>query len=157
MIKLVRTNSGDPNFKGLVKLLDAGLAIVDGEEHLFYSQFNKIDKIRYVVLAYEDEKPVGCGAIKEFGKRTMEVKRMYVLPESRKQGVALKILNELEIWSGELSCNRCLLETGKRQPEAIGLYLKNGYKQIPNYGQYTEVENSVCFEKKLKQTRTKIV
>lgn len=150
MIRLIRTNSENPHFIKLVKLLDAGLAIVDGDDHSFYSQFNKIDKIRYVVVAYDNEMPVGCGAIKEFESGTMEVKRMYVSPEVRKQGIASKILNELEIWSLELSCNKCILETGKRQPEAIGLYKKSGYKQIPNYGQYDGVENSVCFEKILK-------
>lgn len=151
MINLTRTNSEDTVFIKLVKLLDAGLALVDGDDHTFYSQFNKIDKIRYVVVAYENEKPVGCGAIKEFEPGTMEVKRMYVSPEARKKGIASKILNELEVWSVELTCSKCLLETGKRQPEAIDLYRKNGYKQIPNYGQYTNVENSVCFEKILKQ------
>jgi putative acetyltransferase len=151
MITLIRTNSENEDFLKLVRLLDAGLAIVDGDDHSFYSQFNKVDKIRYVVLAYEDQNPVGCGAIKEFEPGTMEIKRMYVSPENRKKGIASKILNELEIWSMELSCSKCILETGKRQPEAIGLYKKSGYWIIPNYGQYANVENSVCFEKTLKQ------
>jgi putative acetyltransferase len=150
MITLTRTNSENEDFLKLVRLLDAGLAIVDGDDHSFYSQFNKIDKIRYVVVAYENEKPVGCGAIKEFEPGTMEVKRMYVSPDDRKKGIASKILTELEIWSLDLSCGKCILETGKRQPEAISLYKKNGYKQIPNYGQYADVKNSVCFEKNLK-------
>jgi putative acetyltransferase len=151
MIRLSRTNSEDPDFIKLVKLLDTGLAIVDGEDHSFYSQFNKIDKIRHVVVAYENEKPVGCGAIKEFEPGTMEVKRMYVSPDERKKGIASRILNELENWASELSCTMFILETGKRQPEAIGLYTKSGYKQIPNYGQYAGVENSVCFEKVLRK------
>jgi putative acetyltransferase len=151
MISLIRTGSENEDFKKLVKLLDAGLAIVDGDDHSFYSQFNKIDRIRYVVVAYENEKPVGCGAIKEFEPGSMEVKRMYVSPAVRNKGIASKILNELERWSVELSCRKCILETGKRQPEAIGLYKKNGYVAIPNYGQYANVENSVCFEKILKK------
>ena len=90
MIKLQRTNSENHDFRGLVKLLDAALAIVDGKDHAFYSQFNKIDNIRYVIVAYEDEKAVGCGAIKEYGQNTMEVKRMYVSPENRKKGYRLE-------------------------------------------------------------------
>jgi GNAT superfamily N-acetyltransferase len=147
MIKLKRTNSENRDFIELVKLLDKALAIVDGKDHGFYSQFNKIDNIRYVIVAYEDEKAVGCGAIKEFGQDTMEVKRMYVSPENRKKGIASEILNELEKWAHELSYGKCILETGKRQYEAIGLYKKSGYKLIPNYGQYANVENSLCFEK----------
>lgn len=149
MISLIRTHSDNPDFVRLVKFLDADLAKTDGEDHSFYSQFNKIDKIKYVVLAYENEKPIGCGAIKEFGADAMEVKRMYVSPEGRRRSIATKILVELENWAHELSFSKCILETGKRQHEAIGLYVKNGYKTIPNYGQYAGVPNSLCFEKKL--------
>jgi putative acetyltransferase len=150
MIKTIRTNSDNPDFIELVKLLDADLAIRDGEDNVFYSQFNKIDNIRYVVVAYNSEKPVGCGAIKEQASKTMEVKRMFVSPGSRNKGIASIILSELENWARELSYSKCVLETGKRQPEAIGLYKKNGYKLITNYGQYAGVGNSVCFEKELK-------
>ncbi|MCP2043180.1 GNAT family N-acetyltransferase [Pontibacter sp. HSC-36F09] len=149
MLYLKRTDSNDPDFVALVKLLDADLAIRDGEEHAFYAQYNKIDKIKHVVLAYEDEEPLGCGAIKEFEPGTMEVKRMYVSPEGRNKGIATIILAELEVWAREISFEKCILETGKMQPEAIRLYKKNGYQQIPNYGQYAGVENSVCFEKVL--------
>jgi GNAT superfamily N-acetyltransferase len=130
-----------------VKFLDAELAVADGEEHLFYSQFNKLDKIRYVVLAFEDEKAVGCGALKEYDSNTMEIKRMFVSTSGRGRGIATGILTELEKWAHELSFGKCILETGKKQPEAIGLYKKNGYTLIPNYGQYEGIENSLCFEK----------
>jgi GNAT superfamily N-acetyltransferase len=88
--------------------------------------------------------------MKEFSPNIMEVKRMYTLPECRGKGIAAKILNELEKWATELSCKKCVLETGKKQPEAVALYKKNGYKLIPNYGQYAGIENSLCFEKELK-------
>lgn len=149
MINIIRTSSDNHDFIELVKLLDAELEKVDGEDHSFYAQFNKIDKIKYVVLAYENNIPSGCGAIKEFSPNTVEIKRMYVSPERRKKGIATNILSELENWASELSYTRCILETGKRQPEAIGLYKLNGYKLIPNYGQYAGVENSLCFEKKI--------
>jgi len=131
----------------LVKLLDADLAERDGDDHAFYHQFNKIDVIKHVVVLYENEKPIACGAIKEFDATAMEVKRMYTSPESRGKGIATKILSELEKWTKELSYEKCVLETGKRQPEAIQLYTKSGYKMVSNYGQYAGIENSVCFEK----------
>jgi GNAT superfamily N-acetyltransferase len=149
MINIIRTSSENHDFIELVKLLDADLAIRDGDKHAFYDQFNKIDDIRYVVVAYENNKPAGCGAIKEYEPYSMEVKRMYVLPENRKKGIASVILAELEGWASELSYSKCILETGKGQPEAIELYKKNGYTLIPNYGQYAGVENSLCFEKRL--------
>jgi putative acetyltransferase len=149
MINIIRTSSDNHDFIELVRLLDDDLAIRDGDKHTFYDQFNKIDNIRYVLVAYENNIPAGCGAIKEYKPDSMEVKRMYVLPENRKKGIASKILDELEIWASELFYSRCILETGKGQPEAIELYKKKGYKLIPNYGQYAGVENSLCFEKRL--------
>lgn len=150
MITTIRTDSDNQDFIQLVKHLDADLTERDGEDHSFYAQFNKIDKIKYVVVAYENSQLAGCGAIKEYAPTIMEVKRMYTAPEARGKGIATKVLTELEIWAAELSYEKCILETGKKQPEAIALYEKNGYKLIPNYGQYAEVENSVCFEKVLK-------
>lgn len=150
MITLHRTDSTNIDFIELVGALDAELALRDGGEHSFYAQFNTIDKIRYVVVAYEDEQAVGCGAIKEFTPGVMEVKRMYTLPVYRGKGIAAKVLVELERWAAELDYEKCVLETGKRQPEAIALYEKSSYRVIPNYGQYVGVENSVCFEKKVK-------
>jgi GNAT superfamily N-acetyltransferase len=150
MIRVIRTDSDNQDFIDLVEHLDADLAERDGSDHPFYAQFNKINKIKYVVVAYENSRPVGCGAIKEYAPNTMEIKRMYTLPENRGMGIATKVLTELEIWAAELSYEKCILETGKKQPEAIGLYKKSGYKLIPNYGQYAEIGNSVCFEKNIK-------
>jgi GNAT superfamily N-acetyltransferase len=67
----------------------------------------------------------------------------------RGRGIASKVLRELETWAGELSYKKCILETGIRQQEAVGLYKMNRYVIIPNYGQYAGIENSVCFEKEL--------
>ena len=150
MINLVRTTSDDKDFRSLVKQLDDYLAELDGEEHAFYNQLNKIDKLNHVVVAYEADKPIGCGAIREHAPGIMEVKRMYTLEDQRGKGVATKILNELEKWAAEMFCNKCVLETGKRQPDAVELYKKRGYKVIPSYGQYVQVENSVCFEKEIR-------
>lgn len=150
MIKIIRTNSDNPDFIELVKCLDAYLAKIDGDEHAFYNQFNKTSKMKCVVLAYDDDKPTGCGAIREYTPGIMEIKRMYTTPESRGKGIATRVLTELEIWATELSCEKCILETGKRQTEAVSLYKKNGYRLIPNYGQYLKIENSICFEKEIK-------
>ncbi|MFS4491470.1 GNAT family N-acetyltransferase [Maribacter sp. 2308TA10-17] len=149
MINLLRTDSKNPDFISLVAQLDADLGARDGDEHAFYHQFNSIDNLNHVVVLYKNEIPVGCGAIKTFDDTSMEVKRMYVPPTERGKRYATKILDALEQWVFELGNTRCVLETGKRQPEAIALYEKNGYRRIANYGQYIGIENSVCFEKKL--------
>ena len=149
-IELVQTNSEHPDFIELVRSLDADLAVRDGEEHSFYAQYNKINLIKHAVVAYDDSIPVGCGAIKEYEPEVIEVKRMFTMTNQRGKGIASIVLKELERWALELGYFKCILETGKRQPEAIALYKKNGYTIIPNYGQYAKVKNSVCFEKMLK-------
>ena len=149
MIRLIRTDSGNKDFVALVKLLDAELAELDGDEHVFYAQLNKTDKIKTVIVAYENDKPVSCGAIREYSPTVTELKRMYTLSEYRAKGIATKVLIELEKWASELSYQKCILETGWRQPDAIRLYEKNGYERISNYGKYAGIVNSVCFEKNI--------
>ncbi len=146
-MKLIRTNSGNLDFIKLIKSLDLYLAEKDGDEHSFYDQFNKIDQIKYVVVVYENQIPIGCGALKQYDEQSIEIKRMYTSPKSRGKGIASVILKALEEWSLELSYKKCILETGIKQVEAIGLYKKNGYKIITNYGQYLNKEASKCFEK----------
>ncbi len=116
MIILKRTTSDDRDFRDLVALLDRDLAIRDGDEHAFYAQFNKIDMIKNALVAYMENKAVGCGAFKEYDAQTVEIKRMYVLPEYRGQKIAADILSELELWAAEMHYAACILETGKKQP-----------------------------------------
>ena len=125
MIKIVRTDSGDNDFIELVKLLDAYLAEKDGVEHAFYDQYNKVFDIRFVVVAYQGNLAVSCGAIKEIAEAVMEVKRMFTLPEHRGNGFAGMVVKELEKWAAELGCKKCLLETGRGQAEAISLIKKS--------------------------------
>ena len=147
MIKLKRTDSKNNHFINLVAFLDADLKIRDGVEHNFYDQFNKIDGLKNVVIAFENEVALGCGAFKIHENSVVEIKRMYVSPIGRRKGIASKVLTELENWAQELNFKKCILETGKQQPEAIELYKKCGYSITANFGFYENVENSVCFEK----------
>jgi putative acetyltransferase len=149
MIRTVRTDSSDTDFQQLVVLLDADLKTRDGADHEFYHQFNAITHLKNAIVAYKDEIPAACGAFKEFSADAVEIKRMYVKPLYRGQGIANTVLAELEKWAAELAYKTCVLETGKKQPEAIRLYEKSGYTRIPNYGQYVNVENSVCMRKEI--------
>lgn len=148
-IRLVRTNNSDPDFIALVDKLNAELAVYDGEDHAFYHQYNGLEDIKHILVAYLGDLPIGCGAMKTFSDSKMEVKRMYTTKGHRNKGVAIQILSELEEWAAVLGYSHTILETGLRQVEAIGLYSKAGYSLIENYGQYAGVENSRCFEKKL--------
>ncbi|HSK13760.1 MAG TPA: GNAT family N-acetyltransferase [Phnomibacter sp.] len=146
---MLRTNALHPDLIALVRELDAYLRVIDGEEFGFYTQFNQLENIHHAVVVYDGEIPVACGALKQYAPGVMEVKRMFTRPAFRGKGMARRVLHELETWAKELGYERCILETGIRQPDAVALYTKAGYTVIPNYGQYEGVENSVCFGKDL--------
>jgi putative acetyltransferase len=152
--RLLPTNSSHPDFHALIALLDEYLKTTDGDEHSFYAQYNKVDKIGHVVIAYQGDFAVGCGAFKEIEKGTIEIKRMFVRSECRKQGIAQLLLKKLETWAAELNYQTSILETGKKQVAAIRLYQHYGYQIIPNYGQYQNAENSVCMSKPLRPPST---
>ena len=142
-----RTDSSHTDFQNLVKLLDADLAIRNGDEHSFYDQFNKIDNIKNCIVIYIDEKPAACGAFKKFSEDTVEIKRMYTHPDFRKRGLATAIVQELESWAKESGYAKAVLESSLEQNEALSVYEKSGYCRIPNYGQYIGIDKSVCYEK----------
>lgn len=142
-----RTTSDNDDFVSLITLLDEDLAIRDGEDHAFYAQFDTLDHIKNVVVCYQGNHAVGCGAFKPYNNSTAEIKRMFVRPDFRGQGIAKGILSELENWASEYGFTNCILETGTNNPQAIQLYTKSGYTFIPNYDQYENVVTSICLGK----------
>ncbi|WP_283685446.1 GNAT family N-acetyltransferase [Dysgonomonas sp. Marseille-Q5470] len=147
---ITRTDSSNKDFIELIPYLDAELDAMDREAHTICSQYNGVEAIKNVVLAYSEGIVVGCGAIKKYSEDTMEVKRMFVRPECRGKSIASNVLKELEVWALELGYSICILETSYKLSDAIRLYEKSGYMQIPNYDQYENVDTSRCFCKKLK-------
>lgn len=147
MIQLIRTTSKNEAFIDLVKFLDADLKIRDGDDHDFYNQYNAIDTLKHVIVAYLNGEAVGCGAFKQMEHDAVEIKRMYVNPNHRGNKIATKVVVGLELWVQESGFKKILLETGTSMPEAVGLYKKCGYQVIENYGQYKAIDTSICFQK----------
>jgi GNAT superfamily N-acetyltransferase len=147
MIILKRCNSNNQDFKILITKLDSDLNGRYGKLQSQYNEFNQIENIETVVIAYFNNFAVGCGCFKQYNDKCVEIKRMYVKPEYRGKGIAIKILSELENWAKEKGNKSSILETGLKQNEAINLYTKLGYYRIDNFGQYKGNENSICMEK----------
>jgi len=149
-ITVKRTQSTDDDFNSLVRLLDLDLNKRYNKAQAAYDQYNKIALIETVIVAYANDVAVGCGCFKPFDEKAVEIKRMFVHPAYRGKGISKIIIRELEKWATELGFTTSVLETGKGHPEAIGLYTKQGYDIIANFGQYADMPNSVCFEKRLR-------
>lgn len=148
-LKLLQTDATHPDFGLLVQQLDEDLAARYGAQQDFYGQFNALAAIKQVIVAYQEEKPVACGAIKAFDAKSMEVKRMFVAASHRSLGIASQVLLALEDWARKLDYKRCVLQLADNQSEALRLYQKNGYQVIANFEPYIGDEASICMEKHL--------
>ena len=150
MIVTKRTNAGDADFQSLVVLLDKELWERYPLTQQNFAPHNKLDMSARVLVAYKDGEPVGCGCFKPTGDpSTIEIKRMFTLPQVRGMGIAKRILNELEKWAGEENFAHAKLETGVNQPEAIAVYKRLDYKAIPNYPPYDNNPESICMMKSI--------
>jgi GNAT superfamily N-acetyltransferase len=101
------------------------------------------------LLARIAGRPVGCGGLRRHDARAAELKRMYVVPDQRRSGVARMLLAALEAHAARLGYESIVLETGVRQPEAIALYETSGYRRISNFEPWVDEPLSVCFERRL--------
>lgn len=149
MINCKKTDSGDKDFIALASLLDKELSDRYLEMQTQYEIHNQVSEDLPVVIAYENEIPVGCCCYKVYAPQTIEIKRMYVKPGYRNRGYAIILLRMLEQWAAEQGFKKAKLETGTRQPESIALYRKSGYILTDNYGPYVGKSESVCMEKAL--------
>jgi GNAT superfamily N-acetyltransferase len=101
------------------------------------------------LVGYLDDVPVAMGGVRRFEADAMEIKRMYVAPEVRGQGLSRLMLSALEDLARELGARRVVLETGERQPEAMRLYETSGYQRIDGFGHYRCQPLSVSYGKSL--------
>lgn len=146
MITYKRTNSSDPHFLDLIHQLDADLTITNGDEQAKFAQYNTVEKVKWVIIAYHDKLPIGCGGFK-ITEGKAEIKRMFVNRNFRGLKIGEQILRNLETWAKEENLASAILETGINQHEAQNLYKKLGYRIIPNYGPYVNFSDSLCMEK----------
>ena len=82
--------------------------------------------------------PAACGAWRVHGDGIVEIKRVYVEPGFRRRGLAQLIMGALEESAAQAGYRAVLLNTGLRQPEALELYARLGYRDVPGYGIYAK-------------------
>ena len=140
--------SGDA--QRLIQLLDRELSASYSSENMHTVDFGPFHGEGGIfVIAYVDESPVGCGALRPINDVDTELKRMFVVKSHRGQGISRRILNHLENRSREEGFKRILLETGNQQTAAIRLYESVGYERVDPFGEYVGSPVSVCFRKNL--------
>ena len=101
------------------------------------------------LVARRSGKEVACGGVCRYDDESAELRRMYVAPEARRQGIARALLGRLEQTARELGYRRIRLATGVGQPEALKLYEAEGFERIANYGPFAAETDNVCLEKRL--------
>jgi predicted DNA-binding protein (MmcQ/YjbR family)/GNAT superfamily N-acetyltransferase len=141
----------DQDFAMLCNRLDSALdEIVGGKfQRSQYEQYNQRDNIHDVIVAYQEGKPIACGSFKMYDEDHAELKRIYVEPSYRNIGLGAELVRRLEAKAKIKGYRWCILETGKPLEAASHLYKKAGYKIIQNYGQYADMPDSICMERKI--------
>lgn len=102
-----------------------------------------------ILIARVRSEPVGCGAVTLIAPQVAEIKRMYVVPEHRRGGIAASLLSALEIEAKSLGATKAVLETAVHLTGAIALYERGGYTEIPQFGPYVGSDISICMSKAL--------
>lgn len=150
-MKFVYTNGGNSDFIELCHSLDNFLnELVGGEENRSeYIPYNQLDDIHDVIVAYDNDIPVGIASFKKYDDECAEVKRVFIKQEYRGRGTSNKLMELLEKVAREKGYHYLILESGEPLVAAMALYRKMGYKVIPNYGQYKDMPDSICMKKKL--------
>jgi len=148
-IKVLKTDKRNPDFLRLTYALDDALTALYGDVQKQFARHNRVDHVIAAVVIYADGEPAACGAYKELSPDTMELKRIFVRDENRRQGLSKRIVSELEEMGREHGYRHIVLETGVKQFAAISLYTKAGYTEIPNYGPYAGEKNSICMQKNI--------
>lgn len=150
-IEIKQVKSDNPDFIRLCQELDEFLNIAIGGEDKRekYKKFNHLDTMDYVLAAYDGEKAVGCGALREYSEEEVEVKRVFVREEYRGKNIGGLLLEGLIAEAKESGYQRMLLETGEFLASSVRLYARYGFERIPNYGQYENMSESLCMGRSL--------
>lgn len=145
------TNGCNKDFISLCNLLDEYLnEVCGGEENRSqYIQYNNLQDIHDVIVAYDGDMPVGSASFKKHDDQSAEVKRVVVKKEYRGRGISKSIMKLLEQYAKSKGFSYLILESGAPLIEAHSLYKSIGYNIIPNYGQYIDMPNSICMKKEL--------
>ena len=151
-VKIQRCDVESPTAVELISALNAELVQRYPEDGANFFELDSSDVASgngAFLAAYVEDEPVGCGAVRRLNDADFEIKRMYVAPFFRGHGVGQSMLAALESEAEALGAPRLVLETGDRQPEALALYRRSGFSDIPRFGQYVDSPLSVCMEKRL--------
>ena len=113
-----------------------------------YQSFHTLSQMIYCCVGYQQE-AIGCGCLKEVDNQTIEIKRMFVLPQYRRHGYASQILHHLESIALQKGYHYSVLETGKEMFDNIQFYEKCGYHIVENYGEFIGDPICICMKKDL--------
>lgn len=145
-MEFVRTTGKNEDFIENCRLLDLDLDRRVGRQikREKYQKFNRLDEIKEAIVVYDEDKPIGGGAIRRYDDDTIELKRVFVHNDYQGQGIGSKLVSLLMEWAAELGYRRMILETGELLAESCAVYKKLGFEIIPNYGPYVDMPESLC-------------
>lgn len=150
-IEIRQVKSDNLDFVRLCEELDEFLNIAIGGEDKRekYKKFNHLDTMDCVLIAYEANEAIGCGALREYSREEVEVKRVFVREKYRGQNIGGLLLKHLIMQAKKSGYQRMILETGEFLASSVRLYARYGFERIPNYGEYKNMSESLCMGRSL--------
>lgn len=154
-ITYVRCDGTNEDFIENCRLLDEDLDRRVGRviKRDKYKQYNLLDNVHEAIVVYQDEKPIGGGALRAYDETAIELKRVFVRPSAQGNGVGTELVSRLIEWAKELGYQRMILETGDLLAESVHVYSKLGFRKIPNYGAYAKMPESLCMGLELRDRK----
>ena len=137
------------DFRMLAAKLDEYYFELVGDIQNRYADVNRPENMTALAVVYENDVPIACGAWKRLSETRAELKRLYVLPQFRRKGVARSLMAMLEEDAASAGIQCMILETAVDTPDSHRLYLSAGYLPTDYYGSPAGEANCLCFHKQL--------
>ncbi len=145
------TNGSDPVFQQFYAVTEAYYSHIAGgkEKRRAFAPYNASAEIPDAVIAYCGEQAVGCAGLRRYSDGEAEIKRLWVEPAFRRRHIAMALMDRVEEKAKRMGYRRLILQTRPIMPDAVALYTKRGYRQIPNYPPYDRLDGAICFAKEI--------
>lgn len=145
------SDGNDEDFRGFYLKTEAYYnSLVNGQKNReAFIPYNLSEAIPVVLIATAEGRAVGCAGIKAYSENDAEIKRVWVEPDCRGNGIAGEMMDRIEEKAKSLGFRRTILQTRPVMEDAVRLYLKRGYRQIENYPPYDRLDRAVCFARDL--------
>lgn len=149
-IAITPTSPDNPALQPLIAALDQYLHSLYPPDCVYTLAPEDFEDPILTLWLAEDQahgQPLGCVALRTIAPQTGEVKRLYVIPAARGQGIGMQLMQQVEQTARSRGLVRLQLETGALLTESVHLYERCGFRPCGRFGDYPDDPRSLFLEK----------